>query len=130
MKSVRQKVEFHGQSAYYLYWLTQNQQFVRKKAGFHGQVIQNQQLVRQKAGFYGRITLPRQQESGKAVCRIVQNPSEDNGRAAKEYREHQEALKRKKRKEAQRIAEGCRECQVTKRRREHKRRDGEMRKSR
>ena len=36
-----------------------------------------------------------------------------------------------KRLEAQRIAEGCRECQVTKRRREHKRRgrdrDGEMR---
>lgn len=58
-------------------------------------------------GFYGRITLPRQQESGKAVCRIVQNPSEDNGKAAKEYREPQES---------QRIAEGFGECQVTKRR--------------
>ena len=39
---------------------------------------------------------------------------------------------KRKRKEVLRIAEGCRECQVTKRRREHKRRDGdgEMRKSR
>ena len=40
-------------SAYYLYWLTRNPQFVRKKAGFHGQVTQNQQFVRKKAGFYG-----------------------------------------------------------------------------
>jgi len=32
-------------SAYYRYWLTQNLQFVRKKAGFHGQGTQNKQLV-------------------------------------------------------------------------------------
>lgn len=41
-------------SAYYRYWLTRNPQFVRKKAGFHGQVTQNQQFIRKKAGFSGQ----------------------------------------------------------------------------
>ena len=42
-------------AAYYRNWLPRNPQFVRKKAGFHGQVTQNQQLVQKKAGFYGQI---------------------------------------------------------------------------
>ena len=35
-------------------------------------------------GFYGQTAQPGRPKSGKAVCRIVRNPSEYNGRAAKE----------------------------------------------
>ena len=38
-------------SAYYLYWLTRNPQFVRKKAGFHGQVTQIINLSGRRRGF-------------------------------------------------------------------------------
>lgn len=44
---VRKKAGFHGQ-------VIQIQQLIRKKAGFHGQVAQNQLLVRKKAGFHGQ----------------------------------------------------------------------------
>lgn len=84
--------------------------------------IRKSGLVRRKAGSHGQTAQPGRPKSGKAVYRTIRKLSEDNGKAAKEYREHQEALKRK---EVQRIAEGCGECQVTKRRKRKREKEKE-----
>ena len=47
--------------------LTQNAQFVRKKAGFHGQVIQNDNLSGRRRGFTDEIHSVRQRLTGIAV---------------------------------------------------------------
>ena len=43
-------------------------------------------FVRQEAGFHGQTAQPRATKIRKSGCRIVQNLSEDNGRAEKDMR--------------------------------------------
>ena len=48
--------QFYGEKRFSIQPLRNNGILVRKKAGFHGQVVQIQQLIRKKAGFHGQVT--------------------------------------------------------------------------
>ena len=60
-------------SAYYLYWLTQNLQFVRKKAGFHGQVTQKSSTCPEKGRVLrtNRATRIKSRMQNERICLLL-----------------------------------------------------------